>query len=716
MKKMFLLIIIFISSIFGGSKLINAKEIFLLDFINSYNSDTTKMENVFLSDSLLSIKDSTKTVKQNRVIEQDTNSCKSSKLLCNFFVSSVFRKEVLNYADYRYAGNFFSYMPFGFLRDLGSIGQPNEVLLYGQGYNNSTYFFDGININNRLFNSFDLNLFQSESIYSIEIIPFARGFLYGLSNNSVSVNFVPKEFNTTKPYTRIRFYQAPNEEGMVDGIFSSNFGKRLSIFSEVTHQSTDSRYRNSDYGIWQGNLRARYILSENLSIAGSYQYSKSNVQLNGGVNADSIKEAYSLTQFEDVLYNNILAPVKFYNRYQKATSQNLNLRLLANLIPSLSNDNQVSTTDFSFYYQTSLIEFRQNDTTNKNFQSNVDKIFHNNEYKTYGLRLRQDFGFSFFNLSSVNELEHTKFFTPLLFADKQLTAYSSSLILTSILPYGLGNVSLFGKYLNWDNISYTGIGGDVVLNLYAERQGMSNSLKFYFGVSTSQKPRNVLEQEFLLTNDKQKSNIAEAKISFTNRFIKTELGYFYSASTNKYIAAIIDKDSSITEESIYFTAKKFILNGLNFNINFKLWKVLMISNTSIYFSNEARKENGLPEFTSNGGIYYVDTLFNSNLNLKSGFNYWLFGKRNYLSIDFEKNISTPYHWYFSPIARTIPYIPEDEYSPSFQLDFFVAGQIQERAIVYFVFENLLDTKYFIVPYFPKQERGIRLGVAWEFFD
>lgn len=684
MEKIILFLFILFASIIYANDISNL-------FINY--SDTSKINSSFSGDSLSNKKDSLKKDITPKIVQ---------RFLSDSFINSILRKEELNYLDYRYTGNFISYMPFGFLKDLGSVGQPNEILLYGQGYNNSTYFVDGININNRLFNSFDLNLFQSESIDSIEIIPITRGFLYGINNNSASINFISKDFSVSMPYTRIKFYQAPNEEGMIDGIFSSNFGKRLSIFTEITNQSTNPNYRNSDFGVWLGNFKARYILSKDFTFITNYQYSKSNVQLNGGVNTDSIKIAYPLNQFEEVLYNNISAPVKFYNRYQKVTFHNLYLRLLGNLISN-------SPTDFSVYYQTSLIEFRQNDTTNKNFQTNVSKIFHNNEYRTLGLRLRQDFAFSNFHLSSINEIEQNKFISPLILSEKQFTSYLSSLIFSSHLFNSLVDISIFGKYLNYDKKKYLGIGGDFFLNL-------SSSFKIYFGASAFQKPRSAIENKFLLTTEKQTNNILETKFSFTSDLAKIQIGYFNYSIFNRLISAIIITDSLISDETVYFGKDNLKLQGLNLNFNFKLWKILINSNSSLYFSKDGRIKFGLPELTSNGGIFYIDTLFSSNLKLKSGFNYWIVGKRNSVSIDFEKSISTPYNWFLSPYVKSIPFIPSDEYPANLQLDFFAAGKIQERAIVYFVFENILNTKYFIVPYFPKQERGIRFGVAWEFFD
>jgi len=77
------------------------------------------------------------------------------------------KNEIDSY-DYRFMGDLLTNAPFGFNRDLGNVGQPSEVLINGQGFGKVSYLNDGISINNRLTNSYDLNLFQSESVDSIE--------------------------------------------------------------------------------------------------------------------------------------------------------------------------------------------------------------------------------------------------------------------------------------------------------------------------------------------------------------------------------------------------------------------------------------------------------------------------------------------------------------------------------------------------------------------
>ncbi len=614
-----------------------------------------------------------------------------------------FTKKDLNYSDYRYSGNFFTLFPFGFLRDYGSIGQPNEALLYGQGYNNLSILYDGILQNNRLFNSLDLNLLQTENIDKIEIIPLPRGFLFGI--NPAAVNFISNDSISFPSYSRVRFYQAPNEEGMIDAIFSFKPAKHLQFYTEITNQSTDPFYRNSDYSLWQANIKVKYKFSDQLLFTGNYYYTKTNVQLNGGVNTDSIKNTYPDEEFNNILYNNILAPVRFYTRYQKVTLNNFCFRLTGELIKNFNSD-------LAVYYQNNLNEFRQNDTTGINYQTNVENIFHNNEHKTLGIRLKQNLNFSSLKLSFINDFEKNYFYTPLLDNKKNINVFSSNAILSFSFPNRMGVVSAFGKYLLYDKISCFGLGSDLSFNI-------AHNFKIYFGTSLFQKPFNLFEQKDLSTytsNNKQLNKTIELKTGYSNSNIKIDIGYFYSSISDKPIPAIKLSEPLSYDEAIYFKLNRIILKGINLSLNLKLWKLFISSNSNYYYSSDAIKTFGIPEFTIAGGIYFVDTLFNSNLFLKAGFNYYVYGKRNSLYTDFEKNISSTYRWIFSPNIRSIPFIPENIYSSESQLDFFISGEIKKRAIIYFVIENFMNRKYFIIPYYPKQERGIRLGVAWEFFD
>jgi hypothetical protein len=107
----------------------------------------------------------------------------------------------------------------------------------------------------------------------------------------------------------------------------------------------------------------------------------------------------------------------------------------------------------------------------------------------------------------------------------------------------------------------------------------------------------------------------------------------------------------------------------------------------------------MPETKFNGGIYYKDILFNSSLDLKTGF------VANYTGKQSLKSLVIPH---VGAISTDI--------ESWLTIDFTLSGEIQKAAIVYFTWENLFDWKYYITPYYPMLQRNMRFGIAWEIFN
>jgi hypothetical protein len=101
-------------------------------------------------------------------------------------------------------------------------------------------------------------------------------------------------------------------------------------------------------------------------------------------------------------------------------------------------------------------------------------------------------------------------------------------------------------------------------------------------------------------------------------------------------------------------------------------------------------------------------MFDNNLKLKMGINYRYTGGQIPFVYDYEKSLQ---------LAQTLtPMVTFSAISPTFQLDLFLAGTVQEQATIFVTFENALDTEYYIVPYYFKQATTLRLGVSWLLYD
>ena len=579
-----------------------------------------------------------------------------------FYTQSEFidRKQI-DFLDYRYTGNLFKRFGNSFLRQFGFAGHPDELMIYGT--NDVGYFEDGIYANNRFNGNFNLYLMPSEMIDSIEVLPAPRGFLFGPESNPVSVNFIKRDIYSLKPYTRLKYFEGPGGEAMINAVFNALVAKRTLFTFAISNHKADSTYRNTSFSIWQGEAHLKYLFSDKVNLTASYEYNDYETGLNGGVNVDSISRITS--DINSILYDELQAPVYYTARRQNILQHNVGLRLLANILPD-------SRTDFSLYYR-----FDRNEITNP---PNVLNYPEWDKNKTAGALLRQQFTLSFADLKVLAQYEktNTRLFSPQTISDLDQSYFS----LSPVLSLNLIDSSIVPSvYYKIQNISkgiskvYNGLGFDLSMKV-------DNLIKLYGGYSNYKSANlsssvNTLELSAILTY-----NNLSVKADFINR----NHSYLY------------------INPSYFTTGDEYNLDlgttQIGGSLSFKLWKILLEANSYYDMSDHNSTGNlqsvsvAAPKFSFTGGIYLDGYFFNDNLNLKTGFalNYnsrqrvYLNGNVNYLA---------------------------DQY---YTVDFTLMGEIQKVAIAYFTWENLFDKTYYVVPYYPMFRRGIRFGVAWELFN
>ena len=578
-------------------------------------------------------------------------------------------KELLK-LEYQYPGDYLRLSQFNFIKNLGFTGQPNETFLYGVGNDAVSYLMDGVSYNDRQSNSLNLNLLQSEDVDSIEVIPLPRGFLYGAYNNPVSVNFITKDFLSTQPYSRIRFYQGTNRDMMFDGIFNAVVTNKLIASFDITNRIYDGTYDNTDYSIWQGKVKLKYLLSNAVNIIASYNYNDYNAGYSGGVDVDSIR---SITEnVDDVLYDFRAAPMVYPNGELKKLTHLPRLRFLIKPTDWMRSDASLFFMFNRYEKNTSSNEYAEN--------------------KTYGINIRNDFDYSIFKFQLNVDYEKRDIFSSKSFYnpidsiysnipqnDFDADLFSASGILSANLDDGTFIPSIYYKtstyYKNYsqpmdyndDRTSY-GMGVDLLFNI-------ESNFGLYLGTSIL-KPYSSSEQEY---------GLIEFGTKYQNEFVFADLKYFYNEYNYGFFT---DTGLDILDYIRYG-----YLNGLGLNLKFNYWKLLLESNSSYYFSG-GDKLIGVPDFQTQTGLYYTSILFNNNLDLKTGFVFYYTG---------TNNVFTREHG--------VTEVPS-----SYKLDFTLAGEIQNIATIYFLFQNLLENNYYITPYYPMPGRNIRFGFAWELFN
>jgi hypothetical protein len=588
--------------------------------------------------------------------------------------STFINSETIYKNDYRYTGDNLTLFPFSFSRDLGIPGMPNEVSIYGNGFNSISFFENGTLLNNRFSNTYDLNNFQSEDIDSIEVVRSPRGFLYGLENNNTSVNFIDKDFVSPAPYSRVKYYEGLYGEAFVDARFNTFVFKKFDFAFDISNKKSEDRFTNTSYSFWQGKFKLKYFLSDKINLIANYFYQRSDVSLNGGINLDSMALVYPDPETE--MYSVFNAIVKYNDRYQIISLHNASVRMLGEIIPK-------SQTDFSVYYQFGLTQFRQDQIYTVGEEPYVDG---DRKYKVMGTVLKQEFNTGLINIEATGNFERRILFESNTLNQLSENIFSISGMATLNDTLSIIRPSIFAKSALTSNNSYHGIGGDITVKL-------NDELKLYGGISRY--------KYFNLNYDYQQSsdvNSFEASLDYNGNNLSSSVDLFYkNYSQESYL--LLD---TLPKTIAYYQPKEMM--GLGVNLNYLVWVIGLEGHGALYKNKGTLDINKFqPDYVLNFGIYYKNILFDSSLNLKTGFIFYLKGKQTYFDYDYYRN--------------TILFYPGNGIiNNTFKVDFFAAGEIQKVAIVYFTWENLFDQNYYITPYYPMPGRGIRFGISWEFLN
>ena len=612
---------------------------------------------------------------------------------------SVIKEHNYSKDDYRSLSDIFTFEPFAYTQDLGSFGQPNEQMFYGLGFGNISYISDGVLINNRWQNSYNLNKYSNELVDSIEIIPITKGFLYSTYNNPIAVNINTRFNFPARAITKLRFYQASYDEGFVNVVFHTPISKKLNMGINVSNSAIDSRFNNSDYESWKLNTQVNYQLNDKVNINFSYNYSYDTLALFGGLDTNKmLNDNYSKVLYENVNNSNSL-------RYQLTYNNNGAVKIIAMLIP-------YTKSDLTFYMNSTSQKYFQNKDTLVN---NMKSIVNDNYYQTYGFSFRNIFELPFVSVDVIANYEISKFSTDVLYDNYKQNIFTISGDIKYIAKQKYFIPSVFAKLNNFNGKIIYGLGFDVSGTI-------NNKLTYYAGTSLFQQQVSILQKNyenfpsvFPSLIDKNPLRIAENRtvelgLKFNLNYVFGNISYFSYEFCNQAIPMIVQKqnDSLLVNELSYFSEQKIANNGINLNLNFILWKIIVSNNFSYYFSNKDERVYASPDYTLVGKIYYENLLFENNLNLKTGIKYFFNGVQHPFVYDFEKllQIST----------ELSPMLNYSNVPSSFQLNLFLSGTIQERATIFVTLENVLDSEYYIVPYFIKQPITLRFGVSWLLYD
>ncbi|MBU2447153.1 MAG: Plug domain-containing protein, partial [Bacteroidetes bacterium] len=432
-----------------------------------------------------------------------------------------------------------SYLPNNFYRNLGSPGGIGELLIQGNGFRNVSLLLDERNINDAFTNTFDLKELRLEEIESIELIPTTRAFLYGNLNESAAINLKSKELYSQLPYSRIKYIEAPYENLLVDGMFNANFHRRLNFDFGLTKHSQPGRFKNSERDLWAGKIKLTHFISNEFNWNFAYRYSKSLIRFNEGVSLSKMILRPNET-INDVIYDELLAPVVNEDAYHKWTKHNLDFEARGNFL----NDHK-SISSLKLYFSQSQREYRDGE------RELLGLKIHNDYWsKVWGAKFKQNFSINFVELEAAMLLERKILESPFI-PGKKLYNEFQSYILSEINLSSSVKPSFYLKYYNQKraNASHFSFGGDISFTPIDNLHFYTGLSQVYYIPAQDEIAYDIYKNIFELG----KRTSLYSRLTYANSFASLSMDYYLHH----------DEIAKTNSNAIYYSQSQELLNGID---------------------------------------------------------------------------------------------------------------------------------------------------------
>lgn len=566
--------------------------------------------------------------------------------------------EEIKFNNYQFLGDHFFYHPFSYSAYSGFYGLPHENTIYGVPLNQTSILENGIEKNSRLSTGFDFHMPHLEQIDSIEIIPSYKGFMFGNKNNSASINLIMKDKFKVVPYSRLKYFEGVNGLAFLDVFLSNQFYQKLQLSFAVNSWKIDDSYNNSAASLWNLTGQIKYLATDNFNILFRYNFTDKKNSYNGGADYDSIKNTFS--NIDLILYDEIRSPVRFLADNYRNKEHNSTLTFFYKPFEFNFNEITFYSKNLNYYY---------NQNENGRDPRYPTSYFESDE-KIEGLKVSSIIDFNTFSLKGIAGIEQFEYKSGLI--QKDNLKYLSGELSTNFFD-SLFQTSFFAKTLFYNAKTFPGVGGEILSNI-------NENLSFYAGLSYF--------RNYLLSITSNDNNILSAEGGF--RYINKDLDLAFSLFT---------RDKNLFYVSNYNSSVEKQITGTQIIFNYKISQFLLETKTQYYLTDEIKS---VPQFISDIGFYFKGNLFENNLLLKSGLRTKLYGEQTYFN--------------YNHLTGSKEFNLSDKIPFAYQLDFIATGEIQKLVMVYFIWENLTDSKYYLIPYYPMPLRSIRFGLTWEFLN
>ena len=435
----------------------------------------------------------------------------------NLPMEKVITDSMINFMNYRYAGDVAALMPGVFSRDFGSLGLLPIFSINGMGGKSVAYFSNGILLNDPLTGLFNPYLYPTENAERMEIVSGTREFLYGLNSTGGAINFIDKSKKAIKPYSRLRYSESGYGFGIVDGMVSQDVIRRLNVTMGVQHTVYGQRLENENYDCWNARVKARYNINDNINVFASEMYNQSLLGMFGGVDLNKTPDS--------LRYDVLQATVRNAEAYEKLDRHDVQIGAAARILPDSEAVGAVT-----LYYTSTVRGYRDPENRSSSNRINIDQWQH---ARWFGMKLTQ-------NLTALNQ--RFDFGADLRTERVHLSPATSESSATPLALWGKAEITLlpvlilspYGRYDGYRGQRLLSYGGDLTAPLH-------QNFKVYGGYSRSYRIPTYVERmgidtllsSALMDNEPERHHLIEAGFHWAdNKWFSFEGKTFYRTIWN----------------------------------------------------------------------------------------------------------------------------------------------------------------------------------------
>ncbi len=599
---------------------------------------------------------------------------------------STLTSDDINWIERTSTGDILSTLPGVYVRDQQSPGQYSGITIRGEDWRSVAFLMNGRLMNEPASGTYNLYYFSPEYIERMETVTGVRAFLFGLNATAGAVNLVTKNYLANRPFSKIYFTQGPYNYQFSDGTFAQNITRDFNLSFGFQHQGNDGRFTNSAHDAWNVRTKLRYEPTPGFDIILSEYFTSTKTEMNGGVDVGTQVTADAF---------GVVAPVLNNDTRERVFRHDLDLTLRAHFLGDTTN-----ASTLTFYYSHNRREFR--DEARSGASRPVVEADHISSWM--GGLFTQTLANKWQALTLRGNAELRQVEGSPTIGRRRNFIGSASAQEELFLPYGF-TVAGFARLDRYLKESYTGIGGDV-------RWRFTDNFQLCGGYSLSRRLPTYTELAWSGVAAPKRTTLAEKHrqfgfgVEWDGEHGKVSITYFQKTIENPILilTPFTTLSSSFPPISIENAGEgvKTTIGGVEGAFAIRIWRLFLEG--TLLFQNEANRKSNealLPEFSARGGVFFRDKLFQDHLDLKAGF---------------QGRVITKHHGAtFNPEVLAYAMHSGPTIGPASSLDFLMIAHIGD-AYIHLLWQNLLDTKYFLTPYYPVEERSVRFGVAWEFVN